>query len=82
MARQHPTPVDTARAIVLGEAVAALNKADGNGKRLRTTSVADYRAAIVAALAPVRSQQPSEEPLAVNDNDNVVDMWPTTRRGA
>lgn len=78
MAGPHPTPVETPRAIVLGEVIAALNKADGNGHRLRTTSVTAYREAITKALTPISARTAEPDTLSVTgegDGGNVVNMW-------
>ena len=77
MAGPHPTPVETPRAIVLGEVVAALNRADGNGHRLRTTSVTAYREAITEALTPIaaRTAEPDTLSATSNDDGTVVNMW-------
>lgn len=56
--RRDIPPSETPRAIVLGEVVAALNKADDHGARIRRTSVTRYREAVRAAMTPMVEQPP------------------------
>lgn len=83
MAGNHPTPIETPRAVVLGEVLSALNSADQNGQKLRTTSVHEYRTAVLKALTPI-AKQTEPEPLAGGDDagGTVVDMWAGMQRHA
>lgn len=80
---------DSPRSIVLATVIDALNKADGNSRRFRTTSVAQYQQAVLAALTS-DAESPVTQALALGDftrqdrqaQTNVVDMWDRAPRGA
>lgn len=84
MAGNHPTISDSPRSTVLREALSALNAADDRGKRLHSTSVAEYRAAVLKAMTPIAAQ-PVAEPLdaaAPGPEGNVIDIWAGAQRRA